>query len=152
MYEYLQKNIESDCVSPKGNYRVKGYNTLYSYPYTKYDFWKSGEFNGYTPVYMYLGPNECKYYLYNPDGEVIAESDRKIYLISYDGNPCYTITKQEWVETASGGHDQFYIDVYDLKTGELVEVPERIKDVTKYMKYNKKAVQMNRFLCYFLFG
>ena len=81
MYEYLQKNIESDCVSPKGNYRVKGYNTLYSYPYTKYDFWKSGEFNGYTPVYMYLGPNECKYYLYNPDGEVIAESDRKIYYI-----------------------------------------------------------------------
>ena len=97
-------------------------------------FWKSGEFNGYTPVYMYLGPNECKYYLYNPDGEVIAESDRKIYLISYDGNPCYTITKQEWVETASGGHDQFYIDVYDLKTGELVEVPERIKHVTNYMK------------------
>ena len=73
----FKKNIESDCVSPKGNYRVKGYNTLYSYPYTKYDFWKSGEFNGYTPVYMYLGPNECKYYLYNPDGEVIAESDRK---------------------------------------------------------------------------
>ena len=81
-----------------------------------------------------LGPNECKYYLYNPDGEVIAESDRKIYLISYDGKPCYTITKQEWVETESGGHDQFYIDVYDLKTGELVEVPERIKDVTNYMK------------------
>ena len=68
------------------------------------------------------------------DGEVIAESDRKIYLISYDGNPCYTITKQEWVETASGGHDQFYIDVYDLNTGELVEVPEHIKDVTNYMK------------------
>ena len=134
MYEYLQKNIESDCVSPKGNYRVKGYNTLYSYPYTKYDFWKSEEFNGYTPVYLYLGPNECKYYLYNPDGEVIAESDRKIYLISYDGKPCYTITKQEWVETESGGHDQFYIDVYDLKTGELVEVPEHIKDVTNYMK------------------
>ena len=38
------------------------------------------------------------------------------------------------VETASGGHDQFYIDVYDLKTGELVEVPEHIKDVTNYMK------------------
>ena len=45
-----------------------------------------------------------------------------------------TLVKQEWVETASGGHDQFYIDVYDLKTGELVEVPERIKDVTNYMK------------------
>ncbi len=28
MYEYLQKNIESECVSPKGNYTVQGYNTL----------------------------------------------------------------------------------------------------------------------------
>ena len=30
--------------------------------------------------------------------------------------------------------EKVYTDVYDLKTGELVEVPERIKDVTNYMK------------------
>ena len=30
--------------------------------------------------------------------------------------------------------EKVYTDVYDLKTRELVEVPERIKDVTDYMK------------------
>lgn len=134
MYDYLQKNIESDCVSPQGNYRVKGYNTLYSYPYTKYDFWMGEEFSGYTPVYVYLSSNESKYYLYNPDGKIIAESDGKIYLIIYEGKPCYTIKKCEWIETESGGHDQFYINVYDLETNELIEMPERIKDVEDYMK------------------
>ena len=58
--------------------------------FTIYDFWKSRRIQRiYTGVYCIYGAGEeCRdrYFLYNPDGEVIAESsDRKIYLIAYDG-------------------------------------------------------------------
>ena len=69
----------------------------------------------------------------NPDVKIIVESSCKIYLIEYDGRACYTTERVEPNDQYWSG-EKVCTDVYDLKTGELVEVPEHIKDVTNYMK------------------
>ena len=135
VHEYLAKNIESECFSPNGSYTVHGYNMLKSSPYSLYTFWKEKEFSGYTPVYTYYGDGEeyrDRYFLYNPDGKIIVESSRKIYLIEYDSRACYTTERVEPNDQYWSG-EKVYTDVYDLKTGELVAKPNYI-NVEKYMK------------------
>ena len=135
VHEYLAKNIESECFSPNGNYTVRGYNMLKTSPYSLYTFWKEKEFSGYTPVYTYYGDGEeyrDRYFLYNPDGKIIVESSRKVYLIEYDGRACYTTEHVEPNDQYWSG-EKVCTDVYDLKTGELVAKPNYI-NVENYMK------------------
>ena len=54
--DLLAENIDSECVSPKGNYTVDGFNMLlYTsvYPKEFIDFLDTEGFSGYTPVYKY---------------------------------------------------------------------------------------------------
>ncbi len=67
VHEDLAENIDSECVSPNGNYTVHGFNMLLYSPYSLYRFWIREEFSGYTPVYKYYGDGEVsrdRYFLY----------------------------------------------------------------------------------------
>lgn len=135
MHEYLAKNIESECFSPNGNYTVLGYNMLKASPYSSYTFWKGKKFSGYTPVYIYYGDGveyRDRYFLYNPDGKIIVESSRKIYLIEYDDRACYTMERLEPNNQYWDGY-RVFTDVYDLKTQELIATPDYI-NIENYMK------------------
>ena len=51
--DLLAENIDSECVSPKGNYTVDGFNMLlYTsiYPKEFIDFLDTEGFSGYTPA------------------------------------------------------------------------------------------------------
>ena len=125
--DLLAENIDSECVSPKGNYTVDGFNMLlYTsvYPKEFIDFLDTEGFSGYTPVYKYE-KGSSKYYIYNPDGEVFLESDRKVYLIKRDNKVCYTKVNKANKE----------VEVYSLSDGELISTFSY--DFYTYYTYNQ---------------
>lgn len=125
--DLLAENIDSECVSPKGNYTVDGFNMLlYTsvYPKEFIDFLDTEGFSGYTPVYKYE-KGSSKYYIYNPDGEVFLESDRKVYLIKRDNKVCYTKVNKANKE----------VEVYSLSDGELISTLPY--DFYTYYTYNQ---------------
>ena len=93
-------------------------------PYSLYTFWKEKEFSGYTPVYKYE-KGSSKYYIYNPDGEVFLESDRKVYLIKRDNKVCYTKVNKANKE----------VEVYSLSDRELISTFSY--DFYTYYTYNQ---------------
>lgn len=112
----LAENIECECVSPKGNYTVNGYNLLCSYPYNgKFlDFLETEGISGYTPVCKYVKTDSgfpLKYFIYNPDGDILTESDSEMYLIKYNGKACYV---------KAGEDSSSDLCVYTLSDGELI--------------------------------
>ena len=125
--DLLAENIDSECVSPKGNYTVDGFNMLlYTsvYPKEFIDFLDTEGFSGYTPVYKYE-KGSSKYYIYNPDGEVFLESDRKVYLIKRDNKVCYTKVNKANKE----------VEVYSLSDRELISTFSY--DFYTYYTYNQ---------------
>ena len=66
-----------------------------------------------------------KYYIYNPDGEVFLESDRKVYLIKRDNKVCYTKVNKANKE----------VEVYSLSDGELISTLPY--DFYTYYTYNQ---------------
>lgn len=124
----LAENIECECASPNGNYTVNAYNLLCSYPYNgKFlDFLEAEGVSGYTPVCKYVKTDSgfpLKYFIYNPDGEILTESDREMYLIKYNDKACYVKVSED---------DNFSdLCVYTLADGELIGTIDRWK-LVKY--------------------
>ena len=84
--------------------------------------------------YIHLQPNHkgstqrkgsSKYYIYNPDGEVFLESDRKVYLIKRDNKVCYTKVNKANKE----------VEVYSLSDRELISTFSY--DFYTYYTYNQ---------------
>ena len=124
---YWQKIQTASAYLPKGNYTVDGFNMLlYTsvYPKEFIDFLDTEGFSGYTPVYKYE-KGSSKYYIYNPDGEVFLESDRKVYLIKRDNKVCYTKVNKANKE----------VEVYSLSDRELISTFSY--DFYTYYTYNQ---------------
>ena len=100
------------------------YVLLSVYPKEFIDFLDTEGFSGYTPVYKYE-KGSSKYYIYNPDGEVFLESDRKVYLIKRDNKVCYTKVNKANKE----------VEVYSLSDGELISTFSY--DFYTYYTYNQ---------------
>ena len=96
--------------SPLGEYFVQGENLIKSPPYYSptyskdFTYFYTDTLKGYTPVKY-----NDEYIIYNPNGEIIYKSDKKLFVMPYKNKICF------------GETDEYSIEVYDIQTREHID-------------------------------